>query len=521
MRYGGCEPSPAPSGHPLPEGEGTEKSPAIARGAFCFRCPSTSLLRGYAQGERNGLKIHTAHATHAAAHATGATMVVLFLLRRFADHGFGGDHEAGDRGGVLQRRTGDLGRIEDAHLNHVAVFAGGGVVAIVALAFGDLVQHHRRLFAGVGDDFAQRGFHRTLGDHDAVFLVLVVALQLADRGQCAHQRHAAAGHHAFLDRRTRGVQGIFDARLLFLHLDFGRRTDLDHRHAARQLGDAFLQLLAVVVGGGFLDLRLDLLDATLDALGVAGAVDEGGVFLGDNDLLGTAEILDGGLLELQADLFGDHGAGGQDGHVFQHRLAAVTEARRLHRADLDDATDGVDDQGRQCFAFDFFGDDQQRLARLGDAFQHRQQITHVGDLLVVQQDVRVFQFALHRLLVVDEVRREITAVELHAFDDVELVLEARTVFDRDHAFLADLVHRLADQLADVLVAVGGDRADLRDRLGIGRRLGDLLEFLDGRAHGLVDAALPVHRVHAGGDRLHAFADHRLRQHGCSGSAVTG
>ena len=84
--------------------------------------------------------------------------------------------------------------------------------------------------------------------------------------QRADQRDAAARHHAFFDRRTRGVQGVFDARLLFLHLDFGRGADLDHGHAAGELGHALLQLLAVVVGGGLLDLRLDLLDARLDVL---------------------------------------------------------------------------------------------------------------------------------------------------------------------------------------------------------------------------------------------------------------
>ena len=38
---------------------------------------------------------------------------------------------------------------------------------------------------------------------------------------------------------------------------------------------------------------------------------------------------------------------------------------------------------------------------------------------------------------------------------------------------------------------------------------------------LVDAALQVHRVHAGGDRLGALADDRLRQHGRGGGAVAG
>ena len=38
---------------------------------------------------------------------------------------------------------------------------------------------------------------------------------------------------------------------------------------------------------------------------------------------------------------------------------------------------------------------------------------------------------------------------------------------------------------------------------------------------LVDAALQVHRVHAGGNELHAFLHDRLRQHGRGGGAVAG
>jgi hypothetical protein len=57
------------------------------------------------------------------------------------------------------------------------------------------------------------------------------------------------------------VQGVFDAGLLLLHLDLGGGADLDQRHTAGQLGQALLQLLAVVVGGGLLDLGADLLDS--------------------------------------------------------------------------------------------------------------------------------------------------------------------------------------------------------------------------------------------------------------------
>ncbi len=53
--------------------------------------------------------------------------------------------------------------------------------------------------------------------------------------------------------------------------------------------------------------------------------------------------------------------------------------------------------------------------------------------------------------IVDEVRRDVAAVELHSFDQVELVPRGPAVFDGDHTFLADLVHRLSDGLADGFV----------------------------------------------------------------------
>src|SRR5690606_11532686 len=78
-----------------------------------------------------------------------------------------------------------------------------------------------------------------------------------------------------------------------------------------------------------------------------------------------------------------------------------------------------------------------------------------------------------------------------------------------------------DQLADVVVGVGRDRTDLGNRLAVGGGLAHALQLLDGSHNGLVDAALEVHRVHAGGHALHAFAGQRLRQHGGGGGAVTG
>jgi hypothetical protein len=101
------------------------------------------------------------------------------------------------------------------------------------------------------------------------------------------------------------VQRVLDTGLLLLHLDFGRGTDLDHGNAAGEFRNALLQLFLVVVAGGFLDLLADRLDAGLDVLFLAGAVDDRGVLLADLDALGAAQGLQLGVLELQTQLLGD------------------------------------------------------------------------------------------------------------------------------------------------------------------------------------------------------------------------
>ena len=161
----------------------------------------------------------------------------------------------------------------------------------------------------------------------------------------------------------------------------------------------------------------------------------------------------------------------------------------------------------------------ERLAGLHDRLEHRQHRLQARELLLVDEDVGVLELGDHLLGVGDEIGREIAAVELHALDDVELGLEALGLFDRDDALVADLLHRLGDHLADRRVAVGGDRADLRDLVGVGDLAAVLLEVGDDRLDGEVDAALDVHRVGAGGDRLGAFLDDGVGEHRRGGGAV--
>src|SRR5271163_3550668 len=83
----------------------------------------------------------------------------------------------------------------------------------------------------------------------------------------------------------------------------------------------------------------------------------------------------------------------------------------------------------------------------------------------MDEDVDVLELGDHLLGVGDEIRREITAVELHAFDDVQFGLGGLRLLDRKYALVADLLHRFGDHLADRLVAVRRNGADLADLLG--------------------------------------------------------
>src|SRR4051812_16610116 len=182
------------------------------------------------------------HAAHAAGRVAGRSSV---LLRLVGDDRLGGEEQRRDGRGVLQRRAGDLGRVDDPGLDQVLVLARGGVQTLARGEVADLLRHDAALEAGVDRDLLERGLQRDLDDVRAGGLVAVQAETLEQAGTGLQQGDAATGDDALLDGRLRVADGVLDAVLALLELDLGRRTGLDHRNTAGQLGQALLQLLAV------------------------------------------------------------------------------------------------------------------------------------------------------------------------------------------------------------------------------------------------------------------------------------
>src|SRR5262245_5653944 len=455
---------------------------------------------------------------HVLVHVRGAALVLVLRLGRVRDEALGREQHARDRHLVLERGADDLRRVDDAELDHVAVALLGGVVAVGALVLLDVADDDRAVEPRVLRDRAGRELQRALHDADAERAV-ALELHLGERGGRADERDSAAGDDALLVRGARRVQRVLDAGLLLLHLGLARGADLDLRYAARELREPLLELLLVVVGSRRVHLAADLRDPALHVPLLARALDDQRVLAVDDDAPARAEVLQADLFEVHAEVLHDRPRTRERREVLEHRLAAVAVARRLDRDHAEPAAQLVDDERRERLALDVLGDDHQRPVLADDLLEERDDLRDGADLVLVDEDQRVVEDGLHAVGVGDEVRRQVAAVELHALDDVHLGVERLALLHRDDAVLADLLERVRDDLADLTVAVGGDRRDLRDLLLVLHRLAELLEVRDDLLRGVEHAALQFDRVGAGDDVAQALLVEGRGEHGRGRGAV--
>ena len=360
---------------------------------------------------------------------------------------------------------------------------------------GHFIGDDRAVDPAVFGDLTDRGIERVEDDVDANLLVsLGLRADLLHRLTAAEEGDATTGDNPLLDCGAGRMEGILDAGLLLLHLRLGPGTDGDDRHAAGELGEPLLELLTVVLAVGGIDLVADLLDARGDVGRLAGALDDRRLVLVDGDRLRLAEVGEIEALQRQPEVLADERATGEHGDVAEHRLAAVAEARRLGGADVEHAAELVDDQRGEGIAINILGNDQERLARLGDLLEEREELPQIRDLLLVDQDQRVGELAIHFRGAVDEVGGDVPLVDLHAVDKADGGLGRLPLLNGDHAILAHLLKGLGDEVADGTVVVGGDGTDLGNLFRALNLLRHLVEPDGGGGDGLFDAAADGHRI---------------------------
>src|SRR5690606_17330719 len=140
------------------------------------------------------------------------------------------------------------------------VLAGGGVEALARGQVADLLRDDATLEAGVDRDLLER---RVRGDPDDVRTggLVTLELEVAEGLQGGlDEGDATTGDDPLLLGGLGVADRVLDAVLALLELDLGGRTRLEDGDAAGELGEALLELLAVVVRVRVLDLGADLRD---------------------------------------------------------------------------------------------------------------------------------------------------------------------------------------------------------------------------------------------------------------------
>ena len=238
------------------------------------------------------------------------------------------------------------------------------IITFVTLALLHFLDDESAFFACIIGQLPRRLFDSAANNGHANFLVSFKVFDVLEHFLGTEKCDTTAGHNAFFNRSTGSVQCIFDPRLLLLHLGFRRCADVNDGDAARELGQALLELLPVIIARRLLNLATDLINSTLDVALLAFAFNDGRVLFINRDPFGSTEVFQLHVLEFNAEIFRDGSGTGQHGDVFQHRLATIAEAGSFHCDNLQGSAKLVHDQGREGFAFHILRNDQERTTSL-------------------------------------------------------------------------------------------------------------------------------------------------------------
>ena len=195
------------------------------------------------------------------------------------------------------------------------------------------------------------------------------------------------------------------------------------------------------------------LNASFDVGFSTCTVDERCVVFANRSALYASKVFKSHVLELVSQVLGDGFATGESSDVREHLFATIAKAWSLNSTDFDGSTKLVNNECCKRFTVDIFCNDEKRATGFGNRFKCWKEVLHVRDLLLVDENKSIVHDRFHALLVSHEVRAQVAAVELHAFNNVELRLKSLGFFDRNDTFFANLLHGVCDHLADVGVAV--------------------------------------------------------------------
>ena len=406
------------------------------------------------------------------------------------------------------------GRINDSRLEEVFILLRDCIETKLGTLFTNrpnFFNHHGAIKARVFGDGPGGFFQGAVNDFRTDLFVFVQLLyQVCNDLLAAKQRDTTTRNNAIGNGCAGGMQSIFNPALGLFHFGFGGSTDANDGNPARQLGKAFGELFLVIVRLGLVHLFADLGNSLLDAV-LAGRIHlahhNGAGFPLHGDLFGCAQMFKGYILDFDTEVFADKSSTGKNRDVAKNGAPTIAKPGSFDRHDFENTAHFVDNQGGKRLAFNIFRDDDEFSASLCDLLKHGNHFTDIVELLLIDQDERIVHLGAHVLWIVDEVRRDVALVELHALDEFKRGLGGFSLFNGDDSVFAYFLEGLGHHVADFAIIIGADRGDLSHLFGGGHGLGELGKFFNHFLHGLVDTFFNRHRVGTRGNVAKAFLVH--------------
>ncbi len=225
---------------------------------------------------------------------------------------------------------------------------------------------------------------------------------------------------SFLHSRSRSCQGVFHTEFCFLHFRLCRSADTDDCYAAGQFCQTLLQFLAVKIRCRLFNLLADLGYAGLDLTLISFAVYDDRIFFLNFYRFRAAELIHRRIFQIQSELFRDHFTTGKDRDIFEHLFSSVAIARRFHRYDLERAAQLIQYECAQRLTLYVLCDNEEFRARLYNLLKKRQDLLDVGNLLICNKDIWIFEICFHLIHIRCHISGKITTVKLHSLYEIQL-----------------------------------------------------------------------------------------------------
>jgi len=155
------------------------------------------------------------------------------------------------------------------------------------------------------------------------------------------------------------------------------------------------------------------------------------------------------------------------------------------------------------------------------AFKEGKELLDGSNLLVDEEHAGVLEFDLLGLGISHEVRGNVSAVPLEAFNVFNFSLEGFALSNSNSSVRSKSVKDAGNQATDVVVVVSRDSGNVLDFVFAFDRDREFLEAVDDFVDSHLNASAQVHGVHASGNRFAALLEDSSGENSGSCGSVTG